>query len=82
MLDLIREDVIGETWESYLAKLFDTSAAAEGLSKRLLASSSVIALISTFVTGEQDTAIQEYDFSTSFASNKVLHTVHTFNHDI
>lgn len=48
MLDLIHKEIIGETLDSYIANFCDTNAAAELLSKRLLASSSFMNAIATF----------------------------------
>lgn len=43
MLYLIRMDVIGDTLDAHEAKLFDTDAAADKLSQRLLTSNTFVA---------------------------------------
>lgn len=39
MLELPLKNVVGETLDTHIAKFFDSDAATEGLSKRLLISS-------------------------------------------
>lgn len=57
ILDLLPKEVISETLEAYLVRFFDTYAAAYRLSKKLLASSSFMALIATFVPRKTDSVI-------------------------
>lgn len=49
MLDLLYKDFIREMLEQHIEKLFDTYAAPEGLSRRLLASRSFVAHYVTFL---------------------------------
>lgn len=49
MLDVFRKDVIGETPEAEVAKCFHTYAATDRLSKTLVALSSIMVPMSTFV---------------------------------
>lgn len=48
-LDLLRNSVIGQMLDAHIAKFFDTDAAAEGLSKRMLAWNFFSDPIATFV---------------------------------
>lgn len=57
MLHQLRRDVIGDTLDAQVEKPFDSDAATDGLSMKLLTSSSFMALIVTFVGRELDTAI-------------------------
>lgn len=65
MLDLLSKDFIGETLDAHTAKYLNTNEAAEGLSKRLLTSNSVLPPIATFVRRTTDKAMKEMKYSTS-----------------
>lgn len=81
MWDLKPKDVIGETLDAHIANFFDTNAAAEGLSKRLLASSPFMVPIATFMRRRTDTALKENNYSTAFVSIEPVDTVQTYNDD-
>lgn len=49
MLDVLRQDLIGETLDAYKAKFSNTDEAAEGFRKILLTCSSFMRPIDTFV---------------------------------
>lgn len=59
MSDLFRNDFMGETLNAHKTKSFDTFAAADCLSKKLLISGSLMAPIETFVQRKTDSAIGE-----------------------
>lgn len=58
MPDPLRKDVTGETLDAHLAKLFDTDASADRLSRDLLTSSSFMALIATFYDDKQTPSLR------------------------
>lgn len=68
MLDLLRKDVIGEKLDRHIAKFFDTEAATDGLSKKLMTSSSFMAPIATFVSRRPDSAIADMGTAAAKAS--------------
>lgn len=68
MLELFREDVIGETLNTHISRCFDTCAATDRLSKKLLTSSSFMTAISTIVRHKTDTAIEEQNWVRAKAS--------------
>lgn len=70
ILDLLRKKVIGETLNAGIAKFFDTDAAPVRLSKKLLTSSSFMALITTFVRRKTDSAIADQKCRLAMASKK------------
>lgn len=72
MLDLLRKEIIGETLGGHVAKLLDTDAAINRLSKELLTSSLFVALIVTFVQLENGSAIADQNTVLATASKKKL----------
>lgn len=56
MLDLLGKEVIPRPLGSHITEFFETGPAAKGLSERLLASSSFMTPIATFIRGESDSA--------------------------
>lgn len=57
-----------------MARYFDTNAASEGFSKRLLTSSSSMAPIAVFVRRKTDTTMQNKKYSVVNVSKKLMDT--------
>lgn len=60
-LDLLREDVIGETLNAHIAELFDMDAATNRVFEKILMWSSFIAPITMFVQRKTETTIADKD---------------------
>lgn len=71
-LDLLRKDVIRETPGAHIANYFDTDAAAEGLSKRMLTASSLMGPIATFVRRKTDIPMENRNYSVAYASKDLM----------
>lgn len=65
----------------WLSDAFYTYTAAEGKSKRLLASCSFVSPIVTFVRLKKDTDMEERKYSTAFANMELINIVPTCNDD-
>lgn len=76
MLGLLRKGIFEEMVDAQIAKAFETNAAAQGLSNRLLAQSSILEPIKT--SRRNDTAMKD-KYSTAFASNALFNLAQTFN---
>lgn len=59
MVDQFRKDIIGETPDAHIAKFFANDAAADELSKNFLTSSSLMAVIVSFVRHKTYFAIED-----------------------
>lgn len=59
MLDLLRKDIIRETLEAHKAEFINTDTVANGLWKKLIASSSLMQPIATFVRHKSDTTSED-----------------------
>lgn len=70
MLDLFRNDFIGEKFEAHVAKAFDTEAAADRLLNKVLTSGSFIKPIATVVRRKRDSAIAKKETVASKASKR------------
>lgn len=66
MLDMLREDVFGETLDAHKAKVPDKDAADDWFSKGVLTTSSFMGSVSTYVRRETDTAMNDKKHSSSF----------------
>lgn len=73
MLDRLRNSVIGETLDTHIAIFFDTDAGTDRLSKELLASSSFITPMATFIRLETNNSIA--DQNTVMAMTSVMESV-------
>lgn len=78
MLNLLRKDVIEDTLEAHIPKVFDTYAAADRLSKRLLTSIKFMAPIVT-VRRKKDTTIEQQKYSTAFATKDTIDSLEAHN---
>lgn len=67
MLDLMRKEVMQETLDAHVAKLFGTGAAADWLSKRLWTRSSFMEPIATFVRHKKGTTMEDEKYINAFA---------------
>lgn len=65
MLDLLRKYVIEITIDAHIATVFDTCAAVEGFSKKLL-TCSILAPIATFIRRKTNTAMHEKKYSMGY----------------
>lgn len=81
ILELVRNNVIRETLGTQPVKFIETDAVSEGLLKMLLASSSFMEPIATFLRRQKDTAMEQRKYSTAFASKQLIATVPTFKDD-
>lgn len=81
MLDLLRKDGIGEVLDTRITKTFDTDAAAEGLSHRLVTFRSFMMLIATFISLEANTAMDENKYSVLYPSKELMNTIKTVDDD-
>lgn len=67
MVDLLRNEVIEKTFDAHVAKFFDINAAAEVLSKLILASSLFVQPFATFVWLKTDTEMDEKKYKVAYA---------------
>lgn len=78
-LDLRRKDVVREALGSHIAKYSNTDAAANGLSKMLLTSSSFIMPIMTFAIREMYTSMENQKYSVPYAIKEIIDIVELYN---
>lgn len=81
MLNLLHKDVILDTLDGHVAKIFDTEAAADRLSKRFLTSSTFMESIATFMRSKTYTTMAQQKFSTTVARKDPMDTVETYKDD-
>lgn len=79
MLDLLRKDIIGETLDARIAKIFDTKAAADKFSKKLFTSTSFVARIGTFLRHKTDINMQHKEYSSVFSLKDQTDAVETYS---
>lgn len=75
MLNLLGQDVIDETLDAQIAKFFDTDAATEGLSKRLLTWSSFMEPIGTLDRRKTNKVMEEKKYNVAYAVKEPMDTV-------
>lgn len=68
---LVRKLVIGETLDAHVAKNFDTEAAVDGLSNRLLTPSSLLAPITAFIRRKINTTMENKKYSVTYTSKEL-----------
>lgn len=78
MLDLLRKDELGELLYAHVTKFLVSDSVAEVLLKRLIALSSSLAVISTFIH-EKDTLIEKENYNTDLAPTSPIKTVEKFS---
>lgn len=74
MWDLQCENIFREILGTHPSELFDTNAAANMLSKRLLTSITIMAPIATCARRKTDTAMEQKKCSTAFAMKDTIYT--------
>lgn len=74
---MLRKEVIGDTLDSHIARLFDTDADSDRLSKRFLFSSTFMGPIATFVRRKPDAAMEEKKNSAEFMTKDPMDTEKT-----
>lgn len=78
MLDLLRKDGILDTLDARIAELFDTNAAVNRFSHRVLTSNTFMAPIATFVRRKADKAMEQ-KYSTAFVTKDQMDTLEIDN---
>lgn len=78
MWDLSGKDLIAKTLGAHIANVFDTIVAARGLSKNLVASSSFIGPIGTFIRLKATTTLDKKKYSFAKASKDPMDTAKSF----
>lgn len=80
MLDPLRKDVFGQMLDAHIAKSLDTDTAAEGFSRRFLASNLFMAPIATFLKCKTETVVDK-QYSVTYAPKGQMDTMTTLNDD-
>lgn len=79
MFDPLPEEAIKDTLGTHIVDVLETDEALDLLSKMLLTSSALMALIATLLKRKKDTTMEQNKYSWALATQDVINTVETYN---